>query len=425
MTNEPNELPETGELREPHSTQKTPPSRFRLEPEKPSGPFRAMAALWRIGAPSAEEWRRVGDFMNLGDPVFDRLAEWMHTEATGPQRGEIHAALASGATSDVRRFAEVATALEQLEAEPDWLDREKLAIGARALRRGGSDGMYFARDVSLMGGYQFSDLNKTLVRTGALEKGANQRFAETMRWALDLTGEGGLDPWAPGFSSTAHVRLIHAVVRRSVAAMPDWDSGSWGTPINQTDMGATLAGALITPAAGALTMGVVCTPRELDAVAHFTRYVGTLMGVRDEFLPHDFRDSIRLLCLLVTAQSEPDESSALLAAPLGDTPLEWRFGRFEAVRRRIARQQHLSMAATFLGPSMMRRLGLPAALLPWYPALRLPINAARSAYALSSPERRRRSAIAGGRAQWRFYVRITGGEGTDIGASAAPSTRAA
>lgn len=405
--------------------QTSPPSRFRPEPARPSGPFRAMAALWRTGTPSAEEWGLIGDSMNLGDPAFDALAEWMHTEATGPQRGEIHASLATGATSAVRRFEKVAAVLEDLEAEPEWLDREQLAIGARALRRGGNDGMYFARDVALMGGYQFSDLNKTLVRTGALEKGANQRFAETMRWALDLTAEGGLDPWAPGFAATAHVRLIHAVVRRSVAAMPDWDAGRWGAPINQTDMGATLAGALITPAAGALSMGVVCTPRELDAVAHLTRYVGTLMGVRDEFLPRDFRDAIRLLGSLVAAQSEPDESSALLAAPLGDTPLEWHFERFEPLRRRISRQQHLSMAATFLGPSMMRRLGLPAAVVPWYPALRLPINAAWSVYALSSPARRRRRADSGGRAQWRFYDRITGGEEAHIGAAAAATTRAA
>ena len=58
---------------------------------------------------------------------------------------------------------------------------------------GGADGMYIARDVALLGGYQFSGFNQTLLRTGALEKGSNQRFAETMQWALDVVDAGGLD----------------------------------------------------------------------------------------------------------------------------------------------------------------------------------------------------------------------------------------
>ena len=383
-----------------------------------------MSMVWRVGDPAPAEWQLIGSSMNSGDAEFDTLAEWMATEATGPERGEIHGAFASGDTSDVIRHDAVKRAVETVENTPDWVDRGVLAEGARALRRGGCDGMYFARDVALMGGYQYSDLNKTLVRTGALEKGANQRFAETMRWALDVTGDGGLEPWAAGFTSTVHVRLIHSLVRRHVRAMDDWDESRWGVPVNQTDMGATLAGALIAPGAGALTMGVVCTPRELNAIAHLTRYVGWLMGVRDEFLPRDFRDAIRLLCHLVSAQSEPDETSALLAAPMASDPLRWSFGAFEPVRRRLARAQHLSVAAAFLGPRTMRALGLPALVLPWYPAMRLPINVARSAYALSGAERYRRSANRGGAAQWEFYHRITGGDGATIGASAGASTKA-
>lgn len=380
--------------------------------------------VWRVGDPAPEQWRLIGTSMNSGDPEFDALAEWMARTASGPERGEIHAAFASGDTSDVIRHDAVRRAVEAVENTPDWVDRGVLAEGARALRRGGCDGMYFARDVALMGGYQFSDLNKTLVRTGALEKGANQRFAETMRWALDVTGDGGLEPWAAGFTSTVHVRLIHALVRRHVRAMDDWDESRLGVPVNQTDMGATLAGALIAPGAGALTMGVLCTPRELDAIAHLTRYVGWLMGVREEFLPRDFRDAIRLLCHLVSAQSDPDETSALLAAPMASDPLRWSFGAFEPVRRRLARAQHLSVAAAFLGPRTMRALGLPALVLPWYPAMRLPINLARSAYALSGAGRYRRCAERGGTEQWRFYDRITGGGGAAIGASAASATHA-
>ena len=81
----------------------------------------------------------------------------------------------------------------QVETVPDWVDRELMRRGQRAMRRGGADGMYVARDVSLLGGYQFSGFNKTLLRTGALEKGSNKRFAETMQWAMDVIAEDGLD----------------------------------------------------------------------------------------------------------------------------------------------------------------------------------------------------------------------------------------
>src|SRR5690606_22854070 len=173
---------------------------------------------------------------------------------------------------------------ETYEPLPDWVDLDVVRKGQRALRRGGADGMYIARDVSLLGGYQFSGFNKTLLRTGALEKGSNKRFAETMQWALDVIAEGGLEPLGVGYRSTLRVRLIHSFVRRHVSAMPDWRADEWGVPINQTDMAATLVGALVAPAVGAIGMGVVLSPSEYDAVAHLTRYVGWLMGVEDRWL---------------------------------------------------------------------------------------------------------------------------------------------
>ncbi|MGV7591683.1 oxygenase MpaB family protein, partial [Mycobacterium kansasii] len=104
-----------------------------------------------------------------------------------------------------------------------------------------------ARDVALMGGYLFSGVNQTLLRTGALEKGSNKRFAETSQWALDVIVPEGLRPGGPGYRSTLHVRFIHSMVRRHVLALPDWDFETYGLPINQTDMAATLVGALIAP----------------------------------------------------------------------------------------------------------------------------------------------------------------------------------
>jgi hypothetical protein len=286
------------------------------------------------------------------------------------------------------------------------------------LRRGGADGTYIARDVSFLGGYQFSSFNKTLLRTGVMEKGSNKRFAETLQWALDINGEGGLEPLGAGYQATIRVRLIHEYVRRHVAALPDWRGDEWGLPVNQTDMAATLVGALIAPPAAGLGMGIVLSPSELDDIAHMTRYVGWLMGIHEDWLPHSFRDGVRILYQTLGALSKPDETTKQLATPMADDPLEWHYSAMTGLRRRIARSQHLSVTSSFLGPRTMRKLGLPAFVLPWYPLMRMPVNLARSLAALALPGGLDRAATRGRREQEEFMRTMMGGDDTTIGESA-------
>jgi hypothetical protein len=377
-----------------------------------------------IGNPNPEQWRRLGERLTVGDEPMDRLVEWMSAAGMEQTRPLFDRALTEGianvpdAPDPLREF------FLQIETMPDWVDPDRLRKGARALRRGGADGMYIARDVSLLGGYQFSGFNKTLVRTGALEKGSNKRFAETMQWAMDVISEGGLDPIGTGYRSTIRVRLIHAFVRRHVAAMPDWRGDEWGVPVNQTDMAATLVGAIIAPPAAAIGMGILLTPAELDGIAHLTRYVGWLIGVQDEWLPHTFRDGVRILYHTLTALAEPDESTKQLAVPMVDDPMAWHYRRMPGLRRRIARAQHLSVTSGFLGPRAMRALGL-AYVPPWYPLLRVPVNVTRSIAALTLPGEMKRAVARGQREQETLLRTMIGDSEARIGDSAAHVVRVA
>jgi hypothetical protein len=377
-----------------------------------------------IRNPTPEQWRRLGERLTVGDEPMDRLVDWMSAAGMEQTRLLFDRALIEGianvpdAPDPLREF------FIQIEKMPDWVDPDKLRRGARALRRGGADGMYIARDVSLLGGYQFSGFNKTLVRTGALEKGSNKRFAETLQWAIDVISEGGLDPIGIGYRSTIRVRLIHAFVRRHVEAMPDWRGDEWGVPVNQTDMAATLVGAIIAPPAGAIGMGILLTPAELDGIAHLTRYVGWLIGVQDEWLPHTFRDGVRILYHTLTALAEPDESTKQLAVPMVDDPMAWHYRRMPGLRRRIARAQHLSVTSGFLGPRAMRALGL-AYVPPWYPLLRVPVNVTRSIAAMTLPGEMKRAVTRGQREQETLLRTMIGGSAARIGDSAAHVTRVA
>jgi len=401
------------------------PTRHPDRPRAVPGGIRLSASLLGLGLPTSEQWRNLGEHLTVGDEPMDRLVEWMFAEGIDRTRPMFDRALAHGIDSVPEAPEPLRAFFVRIEAVPDWVDADLLRRGQRALRAGGADGMYVARDVSLLGGYQFSGFNKTLLRTGALEKGSNTRFAETNQWALDVIADGELIPHGVGYQSTIRVRLIHAFVRRHVSAMADWRADEWGLPVNQTDMAATLVGALIAPPLGAMGMGLLTAPADLDAIAHVTRYVGWLIGVEDEWLPHSFRDGIRVLYHTVTALSNPDESSKQLAMPMVNDPLKWHYRTIPGLRRRIARLQHLSITSGYLGPRAMRTLGLPAYVPPWYPLMRIPINLTRSVAALCLPGGRDRAAVRGARQQKAFLRTIIGDGEAKIGNSAAHVSSAA
>ena len=401
------------------------PTRHPDRPRAVPGGIRLSASLLGLGLPTSEQWRNLGEHLTVGDEPMDRMVEWMFAEGIDRTRPMFDRALAHGIDSVPDAPEPLRAFFVRIEAVPDWVDADLLRRGQRALRAGGADGMYVARDVSLLGGYQFSGFNKTLLRTGALEKGSNTRFAETNQWALDVIADDELIPHGIGYQSTIRVRLIHAFVRRHVSAMADWRADEWGLPVNQTDMAATLVGALIAPPLGAMGMGLLTAPADLDAIAHVTRYVGWLIGVDDEWLPHSFRDGIRVLYHTVTALSNPDESSKQLAMPMVNDPLKWHYRTIPGLRRRIARLQHLSITSGYLGPRAMRTLGLPAYVPPWYPLMRIPINLTRSVAALCLPGGRDRAAVRGARQQKAFLRTIIGDGEAKIGNSAAHVSSAA
>ena len=390
-------------------------------PEKPLAVptgIRLFAQVLGVTNPDAQQWRRMGEQLNVGDEPMDTLVEWMVSAGLKETRAMFDQALAGGIASvpdapePLREFFAV------VEATPDWVDPWRIRTGQQAMLIGGADGMYVARDVALLGGYQFAGFNKTLLRTGALEKGSNARFAETMLWAMDVISANGMDLFAVGYRSTLRVRLIHSLVRRHVEAMPDWRGDDWGVPVNQTDMAATLVGALIAPPVGGLGMGILPAPGDLEAIAHLTRYVGWLMGVQDEWLPRDFRDAMRILYHTSTALSTPDETTQQLSVPMAQDPLKWHYGWLPGLRRRLAHAQHLSVTSAFLGPRAMRALGLPTRVAPWYPVLRLPVNVARSVASMILPGGRDRAARRGVSRQAAFLRTIAGEAHTTVGASA-------
>ncbi len=391
------------------------PSRHRASPEMQ----RILGLLHRLmpelEPPSPQMWQRMGEDFMRGDEPMDRLLDWMFAAGMRESRPLFDQALAQGIETLVDAPAPLREFFALIDTRPEWLDAERLAIGAELHRRGGAAVVYAGRDVSLVGGYQASAFNKTLLLTGALEKGPARRFAETLRWALDCTGENGMDRFGPGFRSTVHVRFIHAMVRRRVQKLPAWRMAEWGLPINQPDMAATLLGALIVPLLAARLMGMPQTRREREGATHLARYVGWLMGVDDAWLPTDERSALTLLGQLLLSLANPDETSAQLARPMADEPLGRPYSRLSWLRGRVDRSKHLSISRLFLGRRGMRHLGLPANTLPWYPLVILPVNLARHLASRMFPGGQARAARAGRRQQEDFLALLSGGRAAVVG----------
>jgi hypothetical protein len=103
---------------------------------------------------------------------------------------------------------------------------------------------------------------------------------------------------------------------------------------------------------------------------------------------------------------------------MADDPMAWNYRTLPALRRRIARAQHLSVTSGFLGPRAMRSLGL-AYVPPWYPLLRIPVNVTRSVAALALPGGMSRADTRGRREQEDLLHTMIGDSEAAIGDSAA------
>jgi hypothetical protein len=393
-----------------HAMNPLPPDFIPSRHRRSEGVEAILGKLHRVmpavEAPDAARWNEIGAALMQGDPAMDRLLEVMTRHGLREARAQFETALRLSIEAVPNALPELREFMAEVTTPPPWLDRARLERGAELFRRCGRTAFQVGRDVALMGGYQASAFNRTLILTSALQKGPTRRLAETVQWNLDCTAAGGMAPHAGGWRSTLMVRFIHALVRRSVAARADWRMADWGLPINQPDMAATLYGTLTVPVLGSRLMGMPQTRRERDDLAHLARYVGWLIGVNPRWLADTEEDSARQLLHLLLSLNNPDETGPLMARPLAEEPLTRPYPNLAWLRGPIERSRHLSISRAFLGREAMERLGLPA-VLPWYPVAAFPLNLLRHAVSRVVPGglvRAERMGRAAQEAEARSYI---------------------
>ncbi|TLX79491.1 DUF2236 domain-containing protein [Pseudomonas nicosulfuronedens] len=322
--------------------------------------------------PDAATWQTIGELLMVGDAPMDALVAWMFDIGLGSGMRLYEQALNQGITAIRDAPPALTDFFARVDTAPDWVDPQRLDEGARACGLSGLTGMRVLRDLGLLAGYQASGINRTLVLTGALEKGPQQRVAETTKWWIDCTRPGGMVRGAAGYRSTLHVRLVHALVRRRVSRLEAWDFTHYGLPVNQGDMHATYLAFSAIFLIGQRMLGVVLSRGDREAIIHLWRYIAWLMGVEERWLCASENEAIRALYHNLLSQAPPDDSSRILGSALVDEPLQRHYANFAWLRGRLNRAIHLSIAGTFIDAHGRRALGLPAGSLPWYPLLTAP-----------------------------------------------------
>ncbi|RYM35988.1 DUF2236 domain-containing protein [Brumimicrobium glaciale] len=253
----------------------------------------------------------------------------------------------------------VKSLFEFSEQVPEWLDHNLLKLGAEACMKTGRDALMSLRDYSLMGGYDYAYLNKPLVFTGALKKGALKRLSETLDFWVNVTRSNAMEVHAKGYEFAIKTRLIHSYARFHLKKyVKDWDYEKMGEPINLWDMTATSNGFSLVLLHGLKKLGNTFTEEEELGMFHLWKYISYLMGVPLEHLPDNKKEATESFYLWTSIQPPSDEDSVYLAQSLVKESLENPILRYQ-YQRNFLNYIHISSSKFLLDSAVFERLKLP------------------------------------------------------------------
>lgn len=247
----------------------------------------------------------------------------------------------------------------QTQHIPEWLDHNLLKSGAELCMRANIDSLISLRDYCLMGGYDYAYLNKPLIVTEALKKGAVKRLSETLDFWVNATRYNALEIHAKGYEFAIKTRLIHSYARLSIKKhYKDWDTENWGEPINSWDMMATYIGFSLVFLHSLKKLGNTFSEDEEKGLFHLWKYVGYLLGIPENLMPDNKKQATEYFHLWTSVQPSSDKDSVLLAHSLLNESLENPILKFQFQRKNL-RYLHICCTWFLLDDEVCKRLQIP------------------------------------------------------------------
>lgn len=315
--------------------------------------------------PSYAEYLSLNKALQTGDTEMEKIITWMMKNPK-LHREYFETALFKGIDQLPHTIPELEVFFQHIQQIPNWLEHTKIEHALQFTHRLGINNGFILRDLSLMAGYLYPGFNQPLMMTGALNKQAGTRLAETTKWWIDITEPNGLNRFNAGFTSTIYVRFIHALVRYQLQKGKSWDNTTWGTPINQFDLAMTNLAFSSVVLLGIRALGIFPSKQESEDFLHFWRYVGWLMGIDEKWLIEKESEGWKLLYWMQFVHPKSDASSVALGASLSKEPFERQYKYLRPIQQKLAYRQHLELTQFFIGKKRMHKLGLKPQSAAWF-----------------------------------------------------------
>ena len=155
---------------------------------------------------------------------------------------------------------------------------------------------------------------------------------------------------------------MHVLVRRRLLADPRWNFDAWGMPISQSDALLTLMGGSFVPGYGLKALGYRTSREEVEAMMHFWRWVGHLMGVQPRWYPKNVDEALGLMFAshVKGVGNSGDDGIDLARSYLASyAPIETD-SRRDRLRKRLEHGLQKGYASWFVPPATHALFGLPS-----------------------------------------------------------------
>ncbi|MUL67866.1 hypothetical protein BOO86_25570 [Mycobacterium sp. CBMA 234] len=348
--------------------------------------------IWRAAfrfdpQPSEELVREFGQAYYQADPVAEAFVDDVYLGELGPKAGRamLDQALEHGIESVPDAPPSMVRLFEEFETDPEWLDHNLMEQGAKVFRRWGTSVFSFAT-TSTLEMYSESSITKPLSYAGGYAGAkAHKRQLETVRFWIDVSEPGGLDPGARGRATAMRVRIMHVFIRRKLIQRPEWDLAAWGVPISVGDATLTLMGGSVVPGLALWSVGHQTTITEIEATLHYWRYVGHLLGVQPSWYPLNFREAVQLMfaALVKRAYTAGADGEELVESYLPAFAPKPGTSTRKRIRDEFNYRMQIGYTGLWLSPATYARHTMPRRL-PW---VLLPVAAIPVTFALETARR--------------------------------------
>lgn len=298
-----------------------------------------------------------------GDPLSDAAILKIRRDGENPHE-VINQILTGGIDAVESPSPELKAIWEEVSEDPEWLDWDKIELGAKTYRGYGSYGFQF-QGIATLDGYRVRNISRTLMSTGQYsDDTAYKRFLLTCNFWTEISEVGGMKKFGEGWKTALRVRLLHTLIRRAVFSSEKWDPEEFGMPINQ-------AGLLAAPIISALVLGKASrmlgrkvTDEEIEAMMHLWRYVSHVMGYSYDIpFPTTIKEGQKILYhLMLSSEASDDPDGIRLCKSFMDCfepPKELK--GLERFKRWWEYKSNIAMTAFFVSPETHEVAELPKA----------------------------------------------------------------